>query len=204
MGGKANRASVDEISFRVAGKNHWIHVYSSEKTTLKLLHRKGGKEGLEGLNIILGYGGEIIHGCWASYLSYDHCDHGLCGSHLLRELTFIVDSNQYRWARNMKKLWTQRGHTVASCAEKCLTDKEYAKLQQRYRNILTRGGKELPAIPPKPKGKRGRLAKSDAHNLGERRKKHEALVLLFANHGCQRCQSTGYNSNGFNKTKYIP
>ncbi|MCP4749088.1 MAG: transposase, partial [Desulfobacteraceae bacterium] len=46
------------------------------------------------LDIIPRYGGVIIHDCWASYLSYDHCGHGLCGSHLLRELTFIIDSNQ--------------------------------------------------------------------------------------------------------------
>ena len=38
----------------------------------------------------------------------------------------------------------------------------YANLQKRYRNILTWGKKELPIIPPKPSGKRGKLAKSDA------------------------------------------
>jgi len=171
---------VDETSFRVEGKNHWIHVYSSGGTTLKVLHRKRGKEAIEGLNIIPRYGGVIIHDCWASYLSYDHCGHGLCGSHLLRELTFVVDSNQYRWARNLKKVLQQTCRTVAQRPEKCLTEQEYANLQKRYRNILTRGSKELPKIPLKPKGKRGRIAKSDAHNLWERLKKHEAAVLLFA------------------------
>jgi transposase len=171
---------VDETSFRVEGKNYWIHVYSSGETTLKLLHRKRGKEAIVGLNIIPRYGGVIIHDCWASYLSYNHCGHGLCGSHLLRELTFIIDSNQYRWARNMKKLLQETCHTVAKREEKCLTDKEYANLQKRYRNILTRGDKELPEIPAKPKGKRGKIAKSDAHNLWERLKKYETAVLLFA------------------------
>ena len=50
----------------------------------------------------------------------------------------------------------------------------------RYRNALTRGEKELPAIPPKPSGQRGKLAKSDAHNLLERLREYEAAVLLFA------------------------
>ncbi|MDP1557671.1 MAG: transposase [Nitrosomonas sp.] len=45
---------------------------------------------------------------------------------------------------------------------------------------MTRAEKELPVIPPKPSGKRGKLAKSDAHNLWERLKTHEAAVLLFA------------------------
>lgn len=177
---QAPSVHVDETSFRVEGKNHWIHVYSSGGTTLKLLHRKRGNEAIVGLNIIPRYGGVIIHDCWASYLSYDHCGHGLCGSHLLRELVFIIDSNQYRWARNMKKLLQETCHTVAKREAKCLTDKEYTNLQKRYRNILTRGGKELPEIPKRPKGKRGRMAKSDAHNLWERLKKHETAVLLFA------------------------
>ncbi len=37
-----------------------------------------------------------------------------------------------------------------------------------------------PFIPPKSSGKRDELAKSDAHNLWERLKIHEAAVLLFA------------------------
>lgn len=171
---------VDETSFRVQKKNHWIHVYSSGGTTLKLLHRKRGKEAIEELNIIPRYGGVIIHDCWASYLSYDHCGHGLCGSHLLRELTFIIDSNQYRWARNVKKLLLETCRTVAKRKEKCLTPEEYAALQKRYRNNLTRGEKEMPKPPEKPKGRRGRIAKSDAHNLWERLNKHETAVLLFA------------------------
>ena len=38
------------------------------------------------------YTGVAVHDCWASYLSYTHCGHALCGAHLLRELTFIVDA----------------------------------------------------------------------------------------------------------------
>jgi transposase len=53
-------------------------------------------------------------------------------------------------------------------------------LQKRYRNIITRGEKELLIVPPKPNGKRGKMAKSDAHNLWERLKENESAVLLFA------------------------
>lgn len=74
----------------------------------------------------------------ASYLSYDHCGHGLCGSHLLRELIFIVGSNHYRWARNMKRLLLDTCRKVAESEEKCLSAKEYTNLQKRYSNILTR------------------------------------------------------------------
>lgn len=177
---KAYAINVDETSFRVDKKNHWIHVYSSGGITLKFLHRKRGKEAIESIDLIPRYGGVIIHDCWASYLSYYHCEHALCGSHLLRELTFIVETNGYAWARNMKRLLQQTCIIVSKNQDKKLTAKELANLQKRYRNILTRGEKELPPIPPKPSGKRGKLAKSDAHNLHERLKVYETAVLLFA------------------------
>jgi len=172
--------NVDETSFRVDKKNHWIHVYSSGDITLKFLHRKRGKKAIEAINIIPRYGGTIIHDCWSSYLSYHHCGHGLCGSHLLRELTFIVDTNDYAWPRHMKRLLQETCAKVSKAQEKKLTDKDLANLQKRYRTILTCGEKELPPIPPKPSGKRGKLAKSDAHNLLERLQLHESSVLLFA------------------------
>jgi len=64
--------------------------------------------------------------------------------------------------------------------KKRVPDEELVNLQKRYRNILTRGEKELPPISPKPSGKRGKLAKSDAHHLLERLRKHEVAVLFFA------------------------
>ena len=171
---------VDETSFRVDKKNHWIHVYSSDGLTIKLLHRKRGLEAIESFNIIPRYKGVIIHDCLSAYLSFNHCGHGLCGSHLLRELTFIVESNHYRWASAMKKRLKETAKNVAKRDSRCLTESEYALLQKRYRTILTQGEKELPPIPPRAKGKRGRLAKSDAHNLHGRFTKHETAVLIFA------------------------
>jgi len=171
---------VDETSLRVEKKNYWIHVYSSGGITLKFLHRKRGIEAIEYIDIIPCYCGVIIHDCWASYLAYLHCDHALCGSHILRELEFIIEANQYRWARNMKRLLQETCKKVAKLDDKRISDKKYSNLQKRYRNIITRAEKEMPKLLPKPKGQRGRMAKSDAHNLCERLKKYEKAVLLFA------------------------
>jgi hypothetical protein len=135
---------------------------------------------MEGNDIIPRYKGKLIHDCWASYFSYANCGHGLCGSHLLRELTFVVETNGYRWARRMKRLLQATCKRVSDCEKKCLDEKEYLRLQKCYRKILEQGALEMPAIPDKPVGKRGRIAKSDAHNLLERLQKYEAPVLLFA------------------------
>ena len=149
---KSTAMNVDETSLRVDKKNHWIHVYSAGDITLKFLHRKRGTEAIEDINIIPRYSGTIIHDCWSSYLSYDHCDHGLCGSHLVRELTCVIESNGYNWASNMKNLLLETCKKVSKRKKKRLSEKEYANLQKRYRNIITRGEKELPVIPTKPNG----------------------------------------------------
>lgn len=170
---------VDETAMRVDRKNHWVHVYAAGDITLKRLHPKRGGEAIEAINIIPPYEGYIIHDCWASYLAYHHCAHGLCGAHLLRELAYVVESNGYRWPAQLKRLLQDTCAQVAERKEQCLTNAEYKRLRKRYRTILTQGAKELPPVPPKPKGKRGRTAKSDAHNLWERLQRHEQAVLLF-------------------------
>lgn len=177
---KSPAMNVDETSLRVDKKNHWIHVYSAGDITLKILHAKRGIEAIDEINIIPRYSGVIIHDCWSSYFAYDNCEDGLCGSHLVRELTSAIESNNYSWSINMKALLLETCKKVSKRKRKKLSEREYANLQKRYRNIITRGESELPAIPPKPNGKRGVIAKSDAHNLCERLKNYETAVLLFA------------------------
>lgn len=172
--------NVDETSLRVDKHNHWIHVYAAGDTTVKLLHRRRGLEAIEHFNIIPRYKGVIIHDCLAAYLRFDHCGHGLCGSHLLRELTFVVDSNEYQWAEEMKQLLLDACKKVSVRKRKKLMNKEFSQLQKKYKDIIARGEKELPEIPEKPRGQRGKMAKSAAHNLWERLKTHEKAVLLFA------------------------
>ena len=171
---------VDETSMRVDKKNYWVHVCSAGEITLKRLHAKRGTAAIDDINIIPRYGGVIVRDCWASYFGYHKSEDALCGSHLLRELEFIVDSNDYAWAKNLKRLLMQTCALVSSRKRKKLTQKEYANLQKRYRNSLTRGTAEMPARPKRPSGKRGRLAQSDAQNLWDRLYEHEYAVLLFA------------------------
>ena len=98
-------ACVFHMLFKLVGLFLYLFLgLLSGDITLKLLHRRRGKEAINHFDIIPRYGGAIIHDCWASYLAFDHCGHGLCGSHLLRELVFVIDSNNYRWAANMKRL----------------------------------------------------------------------------------------------------
>jgi transposase len=177
---KASTMHVDETSIRTDKKNYWIHVYSSGDLTLKFLHRKRGTEAIEHINLIPRYSGIITHDCWSSYLTYNHCGHSLCGSHLLRELTGVIESNEYQWAMDMKILLQEACKKVSKRKRKKLASGEYETLQKKYQDILALGEAELPEIPEKANGKRGKIAKTEAHNLWERLKKYESYVLLFA------------------------
>ena len=148
--------------------------------TIKLLHPKRGIEAVQENNIIPRYGGTLVHDCWPTYFSFEHCQHGLCGSHLLRELTFIIDAHDYKWAKRLKRLLQKACQMVSESKTKFLCEKAYSALQKNYRTIITQAEKELPEVPKKSTGKNGRLAKSEAHNLWERFKKHENSVLRFA------------------------
>lgn len=169
----------DETSIRIDGKNHWLHSYSAGDLTLSFRHPNRGRAAMDDLNIIPRYRGILIHDRWASYLSYDNCSHALCGSHLLRDLQFIIDSNNHAWARSMKKLLKETAHKLAKSKHKTLTEPEFKIVRKRYRTILTKAKHELPDPPRRTSGKRGRVAKSDAENLHEAFTRHETEILRF-------------------------
>ena len=140
---------VDETGIRVNKKNWWLHLTSDGVLTLKFLHSKRGKEAIDSFGIIPFYACTLIHDRWAAYFAYKLCKHQVCGSHLLRELTFVVDSNNYRWARLMKKLLCETCDAVNKSETGVLTEAECRRYLKRYRTILTQGGKEMPEIPKK-------------------------------------------------------
>ena len=170
---------IDETSMRVKGKNYWIHTYSCGDLVLQFIHPSRGSNAINDIGILEKYGGVLIHDCWSPYFSYTDITHALCIAHILRELKFVEDSSSSRWATNLKKLLQETVELVQKRKSKVLTKKEYKTLERRYRNILTRGVKELPTFPEKS-GQRGRTKHTDAQNLWLRLEKYEAEVLLFA------------------------
>jgi len=49
--------------------------------------------------------------------------------------------------KHMKRLLQETCIKVSKSSKKKLDDKDWVNLQKHYRNILTRGEKQLPAIP---------------------------------------------------------
>ena len=171
---------VDETSLRIDRKKHWLHSVGAGNLTLKFVHRQRGCAAIDALNIIPRYGGVIVHDRWASYFTYENCEHALCGAHILRDLAFVEEAHGHAWAKRMSKLLFKTCSKVRKLKRKALNEPAYKAVRKRYRTILTQAKRELPAPPVRLDGQRGRIAKSDAENLHEALAKYETEVLRFA------------------------
>lgn len=174
---------VDETSVRINKVTYWIHVYTYGNISLQFVHRSRGIEAVNDIGIIPKYGGIIVHDCWATYFSYKNVGHALCGSHILRELRYTMECEEYgaSWAMMMKELLKEAGEVVASrTGVQVLYSKEYKMLQKRYREILNYALTELPLFPKTGPNGKGKPKHSDAQNLYLRLKKYESSILMFA------------------------
>lgn len=170
----------DETSLRIDRKQHWLHSVSAGNLVLKHGHRQRGGDALKDIGIVPRYGGVLVHDRWASYFTFDNCEHALCGSHLLRNLAFIEQAHGHAWAKHMGTLLLKTCRTVRKQKSKALSKPDYKTLRTRYRTILTQAKRERPKPLKRLTGPRGRPAKSDAENLHEALVKYETETLRFA------------------------
>lgn len=78
----------DETGLKIIGMRNWLHVACTANMTYYFAHPKRGSEAMDDMGILPNYDGVIVHDFWKSYYKY-LCNHGLCDTHLLRELTNI-------------------------------------------------------------------------------------------------------------------
>jgi transposase len=98
----AKVAHFDETGFRVAGKLHWVHSASTGKYSLITVHARRGVEAMNAAGVLPAFSGVAVHDAWAPYDTYTCAGHALCGAHVLRELTAVIETapaGTYCWAR---------------------------------------------------------------------------------------------------------
>lgn len=169
---------VDETSIRVEGKLYWIHTYSAGHIVLQFVHPSRGREAIDEIDIIPRYKGIIVHDRYSSYFTYTHLLHALCIAHLLRDLNFVEESTNNKWASKLKMLLKVAIKMVNKEESKVLPDEKYNQLQRVYRMILSNALLELPSFDES--GERGRPKQTDAQNLWEAFVTYEKAILLFA------------------------
>jgi len=170
----------DETGVRVAGKLHWLHVFSSLLYTFFFVHAKRGKKALEDtMSILPDFSGWLVHDCWSSYFKFKGCKHALCGAHIIRELN-ALDEKGVKWAK-----WFRRYlfalYYMAQASEGVLSLSLQAKALAVFDRIVAYAD-EIEPVPVKIKGKKGKPKATKGRNLLNRLVKHRAAVLAFAFH----------------------
>jgi transposase len=172
---------LDETGGRVEGKLRWMHVSSTETLTHLEMHDKRGRLAHDAIGILPERTGWVMHDGYRSYEQYPHVQHALCNAHHLRELLFIYERYQQRWAEDLLKLLLEIKQAV-ECARQdhraALSPDQIGDFETRYGELIGQGSTANPPEPPVPR-KRGRIKQSPARNLVDHLHKHQLAVLAF-------------------------
>jgi transposase len=174
----------DETGYRLNGRLHWLHTFSTRWLTFLFPHAKRGREALDAQGIWPRFRGVAMHDRWASYAAYGE-QHQWCKAHLIRDLTFVHDTYHQEWAARMRSLlsamhaarreWTERGQDHVPEAERAAWVEEYFA-------ILCDGYASLQPATPIPK-RRGRAKQHPAKNLLDALSQHAEWVIGFLDDG---------------------
>jgi len=173
----SNVCHADETGVNVGGKRIWMHTICNDRFTHFQVHKKRGKEATDEIGILPEFTGTLIHDHWKPYLKNGNCTHGLCGSHHLRELTAVEETDGFVWAKEMREFLLKLNDEVNSSGG-VLKIARQEVVREKYRKILKNGDRECP-MPVKIIGKRGKTKRTKSRNLLERLRAFENESLLF-------------------------
>jgi transposase len=171
----------DETGCYVMGQRQWVHVSATASLTHYACHPKRGSEALDAIGILPSFQGVSVHDGWKSYQRYD-CSHALCNVHHLRELTFLAEQHQQRWARELKELLvSMKAHVdqARAAGYSCLDPPVFEQLLKQYHDLLRQGYEANPPEPAPTEKKPGKAKQSTARNLLDRLSTQQEAVLRF-------------------------
>ena len=175
----AHVCHVDETGVRVEGKLHWLHVASNESYTHLFVHPKRGKDALLCEQSVFGAClNWTVHDCWKSYFSVGKGRHGLCGAHLLRELTGLIEGGS-EWAKRMHRFLLE---AYKASRHGPIGPLEAVHWRACYWQVCEQADEEelAPLVFFKANGTTGRTVRSKGRNLLDRLILHQDAVLAFA------------------------
>lgn len=172
----------DETGMKIEGMRNWLHVACTTNMTYYFAHPKRGSKAMDDMGILPNYNGVIIHDFWKPYYKY-LCDHGLCDTHLLRELTNISENYEQEWSGEMAELLLAIKECVDETRETSdsLTADQIRDFEMMYDYITKMGLEENPPpldLDTKPK-RRGRKKQTKPKNLLDRFVDYKGDILRF-------------------------
>jgi len=167
----ASLIHTDETDSNISGHKKWMHVVGNEKLTHYAIHEKRGRKASEDIGILPEFKGTMIHDHWKTYFTYKEATHGLCNAHHLRELRFLFEHHNIKWAKEMSDflIKTNEDKTLLlQCVKNKMPTKKLQECMDNYDDILK-----------KAKRKHRRRVTKDSKNLLKRLKAYKDSVLLF-------------------------
>ncbi|MDP2174074.1 MAG: IS66 family transposase [Candidatus Cloacimonadaceae bacterium] len=149
----------DETGINIGGKTRWLHCVCSPLWTLYYAHEKRGLEAMESMMLLRCFSGILVHDHWKPYFRLA-CQHALCNSHHLRELTFAHEQEGQSWAKLMIDLLEAMLKAVHAQGG-VLSEEHATHYREQYRAILKQGEQECPPPlePPEKKRKKSAIVK---------------------------------------------
>ncbi len=169
----------DETGLRYNKTLQWLHVASNPRYTHYHVHRKRGQDGIAPGGILPHFKGALVHDHFKAYYHYG-ATHGLCNAHILRELTFLQEQYQCKWAGRMERFLLrlkQDVETHYANTGQALDEAAQKTWRHRFANILYKGRQEWPKRKPAPGRKQVEQPKPVC--LLERLRLHHNDVLRF-------------------------
>jgi transposase len=117
--GDAPVVGADETGLRVAGRGGWVHVARTDDPTHFAYDSRRGLDAMRGVGILPQFRGTLVRDGHLSYPRFEHCRHGLCNAHLLREPVFVAESDpaQAAWTEPLAALLLEIKEAAArACA----------------------------------------------------------------------------------------
>lgn len=175
-------AHFDETSMRCEGDKSWLHSASTEKLTFFGIHRRRGTEAMIGFDILPHFRGTAIHDHWDPYFTFEQCSHGLCNSHILRELLFVEEVCGEKWACFMAKLLNEihgRVQEAKARGQIRLNLPTRLGFLEQYERILKQGYRLHRSDPALGSGTRGPKKQCKQKNLLDRLRNRCQEILRF-------------------------
>ena len=173
-------APADESGLRVAGKLHGLPTVVSAPPTWYGVHARRGRDAIKAQGMLPKRRAVRVHDGWAPYWPLE-CEHALCHAHLLRELTFLLETTGQAWNPRMRErrlAANEDGQSARQQGEKTLAP-EHLTLILADDPALLRDGEALNPEVPRIALQRGRVKQPPAFNRLRRLREHADEVLRF-------------------------
>lgn len=124
--------------------------------------------------------GIAVHDYMKAYYSY-FCLHALCGAHILRELVFLYEVEEQKWAKEFLDLLLYMYRKVKMAKERgatALDVRTVRSLEEKYTALHRKSARQVP-ICKRRNGKRGRIKQSKARNMIDRLRDRRNDIIGF-------------------------